>query len=63
MFVRKFLGLVILFGVLSGGVVLAGPQFSIALEGYDTVSYFDGGAPAKGKFEHAVFGTARPGCS
>jgi hypothetical protein len=33
----------------------AGPQFAVAVQGYDVVSYFAGGAPAKGKFDHAVY--------
>lgn len=32
----------------------AGPQFAIALQGYDAVSFFDSGPPAKGDFDHAV---------
>lgn len=32
----------------------AGPQFSVALQGYDPVSYFEGAAPQKGDFTHAV---------
>jgi hypothetical protein len=33
----------------------AGPQFAVAVQGYDVVSYFTDGAPAKGKFDHAVY--------
>jgi YHS domain-containing protein len=65
MLFRRLAGLVLLFQVLSlsGGLAFAGPQFAVALQGYDTVSYFEDGAaakgkdgaPAKGKFEHAVF--------
>lgn len=32
----------------------AGPQFTVALQGYDAVSYFAGSAPQKGDFMHAV---------
>src|SRR5688572_10064035 len=32
----------------------AGPQFTVALQGYDAVSYFDGTTPQKGDFMHAV---------
>lgn len=34
--------------------VLAGPQFVVALQGYDAVSYFEGGKPLKGGFDHSV---------
>ena len=32
----------------------AGPQFTVALQGYDPVSYFEGSTPQKGDFMHAV---------
>lgn len=32
----------------------AGPQFTVALQGYDPVSYFEGSTPQKGDFQHAV---------
>ena len=32
----------------------AGPQFTVALQGYDAVSYFEGKEPQKGDFMHAV---------
>ena len=32
----------------------AGPQFTVALQGYDPVNYFEGSAPQKGDFTHAV---------
>ena len=33
----------------------AGPQFAIALQGYDAVSFFEPGPPAKGDFDYAVY--------
>jgi hypothetical protein len=33
----------------------AGPQFTVALQGYDAVSYFEGANPQKGDFMHAVY--------
>jgi hypothetical protein len=38
-----------------GRVASAGPQFAVAVQGYDVVSYFAAGAPAKGVFDHAVY--------
>ncbi len=32
----------------------AGPQFTVALQGYDAVSYFEGSTPQKGDFMHGV---------
>ncbi len=32
----------------------AGPQFTVALQGYDAVSYFEGSTPQQGDFMHAV---------
>jgi len=32
----------------------AGPQFAVALQGYDAVSYFEGKAPQKGDFTNGV---------
>jgi YHS domain-containing protein len=32
----------------------AGPQFTVALQGYDPVSFFEGSTPQKGDFMHAV---------
>jgi YHS domain-containing protein len=32
----------------------AGPQFTVALQGYDPLSYFEGSTPQKGDFMHAV---------
>ena len=41
---------------LSSVSAFAGPQFAIALQGYDAVSFFDrGGAPAKGEFDYAAY--------
>lgn len=34
---------------------MAGPQFVTAVQGYDAVSYFDGGKPVKGEFLHSVY--------
>ncbi len=34
---------------------LAGPQFVVALEGYDPVSYFTDGLPQKGALSHGVY--------
>lgn len=33
---------------------IAGPQFVVAVQGYDAVSYFEGGKPVKGEFLHSV---------
>lgn len=33
----------------------AGPQFTVALQGYDAVSYFEGSSPQKGDFMYAVY--------
>jgi hypothetical protein len=35
--------------------LVAGPQFVVALQGYDAVSYFEVGKAAKGDFLHSVF--------
>ncbi len=35
--------------------LIAGPQFVVALQGYDAVSYFRDGKPAKGEFLHSVY--------
>lgn len=32
----------------------AGPQFAVALQGYDAVGYFEGKPPQKGEFMHGV---------
>ena len=32
----------------------AGPQFTVALQGYDPISYQEGSTPQKGDFTHAV---------
>jgi hypothetical protein len=32
----------------------AGPQFTVALQGYDAISYFEGSTPQKGDFMHGV---------
>ncbi len=34
--------------------LIAGPQFVVALQGYDAVSYFEDGKPSKGEFLHSV---------
>lgn len=54
MFIRSRLIAIALLALAFIGSVEAGPQFAIAAQGYDVVSYFDGGAPAKGVFDHAV---------
>ena len=41
--------------VLSNVPAVAGPQFATALQGYDAVSFFEPGTPAKGNFDHAVY--------
>jgi YHS domain-containing protein len=38
----------------SSSGVIAGPQFVVALQGYDAVSYFEEGKPVKGDFMHSV---------
>ena len=35
--------------------LIAGPQFVVALQGYDAVAYFADGEPAKGEFLHSVY--------
>lgn len=57
MFLRKIVAAAILFAALSlaGDRAIAGPQFTIALQGYDAVSFFEPGKPAKGEFDYSVF--------
>src|SRR5262245_47039773 len=40
---------------ISSVAAQAGPQFAIALQGYDPVSFFEPGTPAKGEFDNAVY--------
>jgi YHS domain-containing protein len=53
---NRFIALVtLLFALCTASFsASAGPQFTVALQGYDPVSYFDGSAPQKGDFTHAV---------
>lgn len=53
----RILGTAVLLGTLSlsGTAAFAGPQFAIALQGYDAVSFFEPGMPAKGAFDYAVY--------
>jgi hypothetical protein len=57
MFLRSVLGPALLIAALSISSLpaRAGPQFAIALQGYDAVSFFDSGPPAKGDFDHAFY--------
>jgi hypothetical protein len=49
---RAFIAILLLTGLSQQ--VLAGPQFVVALEGYDPVSYFTAGQPQKGDLVHGV---------
>ena len=50
---RNLLGATPLIAVLSISSLPAhaGPQFAIALQGYDAVSFFEPGSPIKGEFD------------
>jgi YHS domain-containing protein len=54
---RHVLGATLVFATLSisGLPAHAGPQFAVALQGYDAVSFFERGTPAKGEFDYSVF--------
>jgi YHS domain-containing protein len=57
MFPGKSVVAAVLFAAvsLSSTPAVAGPQFAIALQGYDAVSFFEPGTPAKGDFDYAVY--------
>ena len=57
MFFGRIVATAILFAALSlsGARAFAGPQFTIALQGYDAVSFFESGKPARGEFDYSVF--------
>jgi YHS domain-containing protein len=51
-----FLALMLSIGAIAAGLsqqTVAGPQFVVALQGYDAVSYFEG-EPKRGEFLHSV---------
>jgi YHS domain-containing protein len=55
--IRNFvMAVTLLIGATIGSPLLAvaGPQFVVALQGYDAVSYFEGGEPKRGEFLHSV---------
>ncbi len=54
---KSLLAALVVSATVIGGVsprLVAGPQFVVAVQGYDAVSYFEGGKPLKGDFLHSV---------